>query len=688
MARQPMRGPRAVHAIKPNASRLAVHQTDTEGSHMKSEILRSAVCAVLLTGLAACGGGGSSMDSNSNPPPPPEKVSMPLVISDASSEDWATIGVKILSVALVPADGSANVNVYTAPSPVPVTNLVQLDDLGDIIGNPSVPANTYVGAVLTVSANPGDVTLVTSSDPEAGFAAPASTAISPSDVQIQGAKGSTGSLSVPINIKFESPVMLSSSATSLVDLEFDLSHPAFIIGHNPPALAGTTLWAVNFDGPVRHHPVHDIAGLVLRHMYGSVNSVASDNMSFAITKDVATYPAVNPETAESTGVALQIQVDGTNGTLFYDVDGKTVSTIKDFSSVAALLGQSGEYVRVAARYQENGTLVAVRVWASQSFNSVWVSPEGHVRHVDTTNDVMMVDDENGHAIPITVDANTKFFYRTPADALADATPIATGTGFLAANDLVRGFKVHVSVVDVLQQPLVADTVDIETAAYSGRISIPTMSAFTYTHDFFTAADDYSVTLPYIADTTPNGKDASGNVIDGFKWWYFTFPTLADTGASAIGDYIAATNTPGLNFGGLVGTVAPWGVSGATWADSANPSGWSARWTVLSPVRLPLASVASAYANGAFMISLDGNTGGNAASVTVDTSTGQATLVYQVDRTNGIVTVSPIDVTTGTGQAALAAGLVNGAPVKVWGVPSGSSLKAYVIAYYTGTLPET
>ena len=44
---------------------------------------------------------------------------------------------------------------------------------------------------------------------------------------------------------------------------------------------------------------------------------------------------------------------------------------------------------------------------------------------------------------------------------ADATPIATGTTFLADNDLVRGFKVHVSVADFTTTPWVAQTIDIE-----------------------------------------------------------------------------------------------------------------------------------------------------------------------------------------------------------------------------------
>ena len=36
---------------------------------------------------------------------------------------------------------------------------------------------------------------------------------------------------------------------------------------------------------------------------------------------------------------------------------------------------------------ENGTLVATRIWASSQFNNVWLSPEGHVLHVDTSSNV-------------------------------------------------------------------------------------------------------------------------------------------------------------------------------------------------------------------------------------------------------------------------------------------------------------
>jgi len=645
---------------------------------MYSKTLRIAVGTVLLAGLAACGGGGGSSMTT---PVAPQMVNTPVLISDASSEDWAMIGVKVLAITLTPQGGGSAVTVYTAPSPAPTTNLAQLDNISDLLANGSIPAGTYTSATLTVSGNPGDVTLTTSGDPEAGFAAPAGTTIPADQIQIQGTQGASGGKTVSVAIKFDSPLVVSSGQTTPVDIEFDLGHPAFIVGHTPPG-NGTTLWAVNFNGPVRHHRVDDITGLVLRHAYGTAESVATDNSSITITRDVPAIPIQSPETAVATGQSLTVQADGANGTLFYDVDAKTVVTIKDFSAEAA--GLTGKYVRIAARYQQNGTLVATRIWASSSFNSVWLSPEGHVLHVDTANDVIVVCNEQGRPVPLTVDSNTEFFFRTPASALADATPIGTGPGFLAAQNLVRGFKVHASVVDPLAANLVAQTIDIETAAFDGRISGTNTTGFTYTRNFATATDDYSLTLPYISGSSPNGKDANGNAITGFKYWDFAYPTLATTGAGAVSDFIAATDG-GVSFGGTFGSVPVWGASFGRWGDSANPTGWSVPWTILAPIPLPRGTVATGLAGNAFSMNVPG--GAMAATVGISTASGSATLVYQVDRTNGVVTISPEDITTGAGLTALTDGLSVGAPVKVYGVPQADgTLKAYVLTYFTGTMP--
>ena len=647
---------------------------------MQLIMLRRALCNALIAGvtagLTACGGG-----SGSNLMTSPQSGNVPLVLSDASSEDWATIGVKILGISLTPQGGASAMTVYTAPAQAPMVNLEQLDQLGEILGNVSVPVGTYSAATLTLSANPGDVALTVAADPEAGFSGTPGATIPASQIQIQGAQGAAGTLTVPVKVTFDSPLVVSASQNNALDLEFDLGHPAFIVGHTPPG-AGTTLWAVNFNGPVRHRPIPDISYLVLRHVYGSVTAVASDNTSITITKDLPAWPVTNPETPVSTSQSLQILADAANGTIFYDVDAHTSTTIKNFSTEAS--GLVGKYVRIAARYQQNGTLVAVRIWASTQFNSVWLSPEGHVLHVDITNAVITVANESGLAVPLTVDANTQFFFRTPQNGLADATPIATGTAFLTNHELVRGFKVHASVVDPLATPLVAQTVDIETAAYSGRISGANSMGFTYTHHFRTAGDDYAVTLDYISSATANGKDSNGAPITGFKYWNFAYPTLVTSGSNAVADFVAATNG-GVNFGGSVGAVSAWGVSYAKWGDPANPSGWTVPWTVLLPAPVALGLVATGYANNSFTMTVAGGT--MAAAVDVSTVSGSATLAYQIDRTNGVVTVSSIDVTTSSGQTALTAGLVSGAPVKVFGVPQADgTLKAYVLVYFTGTQP--
>jgi hypothetical protein len=645
----------------------------------KSSRLLSLGVATAL--IAACGGGGSSGSAPMSPSTPNAQTgNVSMLISDASTEDWATIGVKVLSIALVPQGGGSNVTVYTAPSTLPLVNLAELDQIAEILGNSAVPAGTYTAAVLTVSANSGDVLLTVAANPETGFIEAAGTTIPSDRIQVQHALGAAPNLTVPIKVTFVSPLIVTAGQNNALDLEFDLGHPAFLVGHVPPGV-GNTLWAVNFNGPLHHHPLRDLPRLILRHLYGDVTTIASDNSSITVTKEFPTVPAVSPETAIATTQSLQILADAANGTIFYDVDAKTRTVIKDFSTESTLPGKS---VRIAARYQEDGTLVATRIWASSQFNNVWLSPEGHVLHVDTTNNIVTVANESGRGVDLTVDANTQFFFREPQNPTADSMPIATGTAFLTNHDLVRGFKVHTSVVDPLAVPLVAQSIDIETAVYAGKISAPDTTGFTVTRIFAMAQDDYVYTLDYIAGATANGTDDGGNAITGYKWWNFAYPTLVTSGANAIPSFVSATGGS-VNLGGSTGTVPSRGASFATWNDPANPNGWAAAATILTPSTLPLGFVTTGLVNSAFTMTVIGGT--TAATVDVRASSGSATLVYQVDCTGGVVTVTPIDISTSSGLASLTTDLAVGAPVKVYGVPQADgTLQAYVLTYFTGQAP--
>jgi hypothetical protein len=660
-------------------------------SHPVKALWSGGLAALGLTSLSlglACGGGGSVLPSSNVTPQ--QTGNLNLTLSDASTEDWATIGVKVLSIALVPQGGGANVTVYTAPGTPPVVNLVQLDQLSEILGNiANVPAATYTGVVLTLSANPGDVTLVTAADPSAGFAGAAGTAIPSGQIQIQGATGVAGSKTIAVPVNFVSDLVVAANQSNALDVEFNLAHPAFIVEHEA---AGDTApsWAVSFKGTIRHHPAR-VENLILRHLYGTVASVSGDNTSITVTRDYPAWPPTSPETADASGSSVTILADAAHGTLFYNMDGTPLppAAIQSFSALASTL--PGEYARIATRYQPDGTLVATRIWASSTFNKVYVGPEGHVLHVDAsaTPPTFTVQNELGQGVPLQVGAGTQFFFRTPADAVADASPIATGPGFLTNGSLVRGFKVHTS-VDPTTSPMTALTVDIEIARFDGAIAAASPD-FTYTRAFATAADDYTKTLGLISPGTANGTDPlAGTAIAGYKWWDFSFPTqvFQDPAGTAFFDAVGGSVT----FGGTAAAVQPWGVSYCAWNDPAAAAAWSAKFSILMPTELPKGTVGTAWAapagsstDGSFGLNLPG--GANTVTVDLDTASGSAALVYQVDRTSGILTVSPVDITTAAGQATLAGNLTANVPVRVWAVPQADgTLKGYVVFYFTGTLP--
>ncbi len=106
------------------------------------------VTAALLCSIG-CGGGSSSSTASATPASTMGAVH--VMISDDATDNWATIGVKVLGVSLVPQGGGSPVPVYTAPSTPPMINLIQLDQLGEIIGNAQVPDGTYTAAQLTLS---------------------------------------------------------------------------------------------------------------------------------------------------------------------------------------------------------------------------------------------------------------------------------------------------------------------------------------------------------------------------------------------------------------------------------------------------------------------------------------------------------------------------------------------------------
>ena len=72
--------------------------------------------AAVLSLLPGCSGGAAS-SSSSNTNVSSATGAVDVLLSDDSTEDWATIGVKVLSITLTPQGGGSPVAIYTAPSP-------------------------------------------------------------------------------------------------------------------------------------------------------------------------------------------------------------------------------------------------------------------------------------------------------------------------------------------------------------------------------------------------------------------------------------------------------------------------------------------------------------------------------------------------------------------------------------------
>ncbi len=120
---------------------------------------------------------------------------------------------------------------------------------------------------------------------------------------------------------------------------------------------------------------------------------------------------------------------------------------------------------------------------------------------------------------------------------------------------------------------------------------------------------------------------------GYKWWNFAYPTMVDSGANAVSDFVSATDGT-ASFGGTAGAIIPWGVSYVIWGDPANATGWSAAKSILEPTPLPVGTVASppVAATNAETFTITAANGTNPVTVNAGTVSGSATLVYQVDMT--------------------------------------------------------
>jgi hypothetical protein len=508
----------------------------------------------VLALLTACGGGSSSSS-----PGAVATGTANVIVTDAPSDDWSTVQLQVTKVTLVHQEDHTREEV--AFSGNATINLVDMDSIGELLASAQLPAGSYDQMKVSINTDPTTMSII----PEGS-----STPIPSSQIHV------VGSGVIPVAI---SPALVvTSGASNAVQVDFDLGHPLFI---NQTPTGDVVL---NFQLKFKPNPsaLHLIQ---LHRNVGAITGLDSTATSFRmLTRH---------------GKTLSLKTD--SNTLFYAVDSRPF-TAGNFAGLAA-----SDAVMVASRLQDDGSLYAVRVWYCTAANASnlpianW-SPEGHVVSVNTVNDVMVVDNVDGHPRSIDIDPDTIFTFQ-------QNTAIGTGQNFLA--DVRRGFKVTVDVKDPLARPMHASAVNIQRAVDSGYIDASTTaSSLVYGQAYLDNFRSYAYS-------------------PAFSWWDFAQPSTAST---SVPGFLAALTG--------AGTTRVMGTSSLTW--DAGSSAWTATTAILLPVRLPVATIVQNYdaTAGILQVSyLDPITN----SVVVKTikltaaAGGGQTLVLKIARQNGLIT---------------------------------------------------
>ena len=597
-----------------------------------------------------------------------------LCLSGKGIENWDGVSVLVGGVTLTPSDGGEPVTLFTGPGMGLPVNLAMLDHSTELVGNFAVPVGTYSAATLTLDAGGAPLAFFPtgggySGDPNQGF--PFVTNGGTDAIFLILGETTQGGISpldptyhpyesyLATTVPLGTPLTVTTDRCVTLDVALDLSGPACLAAHDtaPGALEPYPLWTLDFDGTMSQQAVTDPTQRVLNPVAGILSSQAT---SGALTM-AQVFSAYNLR-EETVPQDLKIRPDPANGTRCFDLPSDTSIVLKDFTSLSALA--QGSNVVAAGRLQADGSLVASRLWLGNDTKAGALADgftrlpaaakpgvltlEGEARDYRGTQQVT-------GGFQATVDAQTQFFLRNPANPALEAAPIGSGPAFLASN-LGRGFRLFLH-AHWNGTAFVARSVDLITPRFEGYASAVTAAQFTCTDPHGTNPADTTdavTTLPFA---------------HGFSWWNFATPLQVSTAPAALATPVART----IQFGGTAGSFAPWTTTTAVWGDPANPTGWSAKTTEVESLHLPDGWYASSWvasgSGGTFGMAVPG--GPLAIPVQVDLAT---TRVY-VNYTGLTQLIQLLDLTTPAGMATFLGNLeiisvaVTVPPVRVFGNPN-------------------
>ena len=385
---------------------------------------RPAILALALFGLSAlglilaCGGTGSS----ASPAAQPQMGTVTTILTDAPSDAWSAVEVAVQSVEFR-SKADATRTVVGLKGNSSRINLVELDEVGELLGHLTIPVGTYDAVILQVDTDPANLKLVR----QDGSHVPTS------QLRVLG--------SGRILVKLDQDLVVTANGTSQVQIDFNLANPVFLVD----LADGSVMVNLSAPGLLRHQGLPAIQQVEFRRAQGTVQAVNPDRLKMRT----------------ALGGDLELTLSAAS-TWIYNVDAKAMGSFADLAP--------GKPVAVFINLEADGSLFARRIWYSADAAKLpdW-SPEGHVVKVDVANSRLTVLGASGLPVDYAVNAATTFTWHTS---------VALGSGATGLPRMQRGFKVGLVVVDATATPKVLQTVNVQKAVDEDLFSAVSQASFT------------------------------------------------------------------------------------------------------------------------------------------------------------------------------------------------------------------
>ncbi len=435
-----------------------------------------------------------------------------VMVTDGPMDEWqeVTVVVKSISVGL---EGSLSwTEVWAADPADPESgriNLLNLNGVAELLGQAAIPVGTYSRLRVIIDTNPATITLVDD----------LGNTVDPSKITVvdRGRRGD-------IRVDLDPPITVIEGETTNLQVDFDLAHPLSIVD-----ISGN----VFIDLRIRHKP---LPRRVFHLQFArSVGTVAEKGAAEFTLKTLR-------------GKDLRFNVSG--DTIYIDADLRQPGSFENMTI--------GKAAMVASNLNSDGTLFARRVWYANDVRTLpRFTPEGLVRRVGPDwilvlhkkNDVTTNNRWAWRTFLVYVDENTVWTFRGDI-------PMGTGTSVL--QQIRRGFRVDVRLVDPAATPKVAATINVHFAHDEGNINEANDGALTF-------GWGCELDRAYAYSAVPEHE---------FEWWFFALPSVKSASVQDFVDTVNEARQAGLWVFGRAGLFWDTGIGA-----------WVAENVVLAPEKL-------------------------------------------------------------------------------------------------------